>query len=223
MLRSFTEAARDTEATMVSRVRSSGPEGSCVGFAVAAALECEIRGALGRQVTISPRYIYYHARKKGGFSTDCDTGAHIRDAVELLLRRGAVPEEAWPYRPGEFADEPPEGISEAPHYRIRRAHPIRSVEELRAALWDFRPVVGGLCLFQSFYSEQVVRTGLIPMPDPDERVRGAAAVCFVGFDQPPGLFKFRSPWGPRWGDRGYGYILYPYAERYLSDAWAIRM
>jgi C1A family cysteine protease len=208
---------------MVSKVRDSGAEGSCVGFAVAAALECEIRGVSGREVTISPRYIYYYARKKGGFSTDCDTGAHLRDAVDLLLHGGAVAEEAWPYEPGEFAAEPPQGLHRARHYRIREARPIRSIEELKVALWEFIPVVGGICLFQSFYNEQVFRSGLIPMPDPEERVRGAAAVCFVGFDERPGLLKFRTPWGPCWGDHGYGYIPYRYAERYLSDAWAIRL
>jgi hypothetical protein len=204
-------------------IRDLGDEGSCVGFAVAAALECEIRGASGLEVTISPRYIYYYARKKGGFSTACDTGAHIRDAVDLLLHRGAVAEEAWPYRPGEFATGPPEGLSRFPHYTIRQCHPVRTVEELRAALWDLQPVVGGLCLFQSFYHAQVSQSGLIPLPDPTERIRSAAAVCFVGFNDPPGVFRFRAPWGPRWGDRGYGYIPYLYAERYLSDAWAIKI
>ena len=208
---------------MASGVRDLGSEGSCVGFAVAAALECEIRGVSGREVTISPRYIYYYARIKGGFSTACDTGAHIRDAVQMLLHRGAVAEEAWPYRPGEFAAGPPEGLSRFPHYTIRKCYPVRTVEDLKTALWDLKPVVGGLCLFQSFYNEPVSRTGIIPLPDPDERVRGAAAVCFVGFNDPPGLLKFRPCWGPHWGDHGYGHIPYAYADRYLSDAWAIGM
>lgn len=207
----------------MSSVRDSGSEGSCVGFAVAAALECEIRGASGHEVTISPRYIYYYARKKGGFCTARDTGAHIRHAVDLLLHRGAVAEEAWPYRPGEFATGPPRGLSRTRHYTIHQACPIRTVAALRSALWALRPVVGGICLFQSFYTAEVFRTGRIPLPDPQERIRGAAAVCFVGFTDPPGLFKFRTPWGPRWGDRGYGYIPYAYAERYLSDAWVIKI
>lgn len=207
----------------MSSVRESGPEGSCVGFAVAAALECGIRAASGQEVAISPRYIYYYARKKGGFSTACDTGAHLRDAVDLLLHRGAVAEEAWPYRAGEFAAGPPEGLGRVQHYTIRRARPVRAVDDLRAALWDLQPVVGGICLFQSFYHAKVARTGIIPLPDPHERIRGAAAICFVAFSDPPGRFKFRTPWGPRWGDRGYGYICYRYAERYLSDAWAIQL
>lgn len=223
LLRSLRETIGDDEVAIVARVRDLGAEGSCVGFAVAAALECEIRTASGREVTISPRHIYYHARKKGGFSTDGDTGAHIRDAIDLLLHGGAVAEEAWPYRPGEFAAQPPEGLDRVPHYRIRRAYPIRDTGDLRTALWDFWPVVGGICLFQSFYHEDVFRTGLIPMPDPEERVRGAAAVCFTGFSDPPGLLRFRAAWGPHWGDHGYGYILYAYAERYLSDAWAIKI
>ena len=207
----------------MSRVRDEGAEGSCVGFAVAAALECELHNTSGQDVAISPRYIYYYAREKGGFSTDADTGAHLKDAVEVVLHAGAVAEEVWPYKAGEFATKPPKGIGEARHYTIHEARRVRGLEELKAALWAFRPVVGGICVFQSFYSKEVARTGIIPIPDYDERVRGAAAVCFVGFDERPELLKFRTPWGPRWGDHGYGYIAYAYAERYLSDAWAIKM
>jgi len=50
-----------------------------------------------------------------------------------------------------------------------------------------------------------------------------AAVCFIDFDDAEQILRFRTPWGPRWGDRGYGYISYAYARQYLSDAWAIAL
>jgi C1A family cysteine protease len=205
------------------QVRDSGCEGSCVGFAVAAALEDQIRKARTRGVTISPRYIYYYAREQGGFPTDCDTGAHLKDAIDFLLHRGAVAERVWPYKAGEFAAKPPPVAERALHYRISRAQRIHDVEELKAALERAWSVVGGLSLFPSAYSERVSRTGRIPLPGLDEPVRSAAAVCFVGFDDTKGLLKFRTPWGRGWGDHGYGYVSYGYARRFLSDAWAITM
>jgi len=176
-----------------------------------------------KDVTISPRYIYYYARKHGGFCTNCDTGAHIKDAVDVLLQKGAVADEAWPYKAGEFAAEPPEEIEKAEHYRISEARHIRNIDELKIALQKVGPIVGGLCLFQSAYTDEALRTGRIPMPDPGERIRSAAAVCFISFDDVEGLLKFRGPWGPHWGDRGYGYVSYAYAEQFLSDTWAIAM
>jgi C1A family cysteine protease len=194
-----------------------------VGFAVAAALEYQIRRAQAEDVAISPRYIYYYARKQGGLPTDCDTGAHLKDAVVALLQRGAVAEEAWPYRPGDYAAGPSEDVEQAKHYRISWAHPIHSLTALKAALRQAAPVVGGLCLFPSAYTEEVAWTGRIPMPAPGERMRSAAAVCFISFDDTTGLLKFRTPWGPAWGDHGYGYVSYDYARQFLSDAWLIAL
>ena len=221
MRRSPGDRGRGNEVTIMPQVRDSGCEGSCVGFAVAAALEDQIRKVRARGVTISPRYIYYYAREQGGFPTDCDTGAHLKDAVAILLQRGAVAERVWPYKAGEFGAKPPEAVERAVHYKISQAQRIHSIDELKAALQEARSVVGGLCLFPSAYTEEVSRTGRIPMPEPDECLRSAAAVCFVGFADTERLLKFRPPWGRRWGDHGYGYISYDYAQRFLSDAWAI--
>jgi C1A family cysteine protease len=205
------------------RVRDSGREGSCVGFAVAAALEDQIRKVQAQDVTISPRYIYYHARAQGGFPTDCDTGAHLKDAVDVLLRKGAVVEDVWPYHAGEFADRPSVAVERAVHYRVSRAQPIHTLEELKVALRETWSVVGGLSLFPSADTAEVSRTGRIPMPGPEEPMRSAAAVSFVGFDEARGLLRFCPPWGPAWGDQGYGYVSYDYVQRFLSDAWAVAL
>jgi C1A family cysteine protease len=204
-------------------VRDSGCEGSCVGFAVAAALEDQIRKSQAKDVTISPRYIYYYARKQGGFATDRDTGAHLKDAVVALLYRGAVAEEVWPYQAGEFAARPTPQVERARHYRISEVRRIRNLDKLRTALQEDRSVVGGLCLFQSACADDACATGRIPMPDPDETIDSAAAVNFVDFDDGRRLLKFRSPWGDQWGDHGYGYVSYDYARQFLSDAWAIAL
>jgi C1A family cysteine protease len=205
------------------QVRDSGGEGSCVGFAVAAALEDQICKARAQNVTISPRYICYYAHEQGGFPTDCDTGAHLKDAVDLLLQRGAVAEKVWPCTAGEFAARPSQEMERVVHYWISQVEQIHSLDELKTALREGWSVIGGLCLFPSVDAEEVTGTGRIPMPDPEERMRSAAAVCFVGFDEVEGLLQFGAPWGPTWGDHGYGYVSCDYTQRFLSDAWAVAM
>jgi hypothetical protein len=109
------------------------------------------------------------------------------------------------------------------HYRVSRAHRIHSIDELKAALQEAWSVVGGLCLFPSADTEEVSKSGKVPMPEADEPMRSAAAGQFLGFDDAERLLEFRTPWGRRWGDRGYGYVSYDYAQRFLSDAWAIAL
>ena len=206
----------------MSAVKDVGTEGSIVGFAAAAALEYQIQQTLGRQVTISPRYIYYHARLKGQSPTDKDVGATLRDAVAILTASGAVLEESWPYRAGEFAATPPKDVERAEHFKVAHAHPVRNVAELKAALQKFGPVIGGLSLYKSFLSATHTK-GHVPMPQPNEALYGSIAVCFVGFNDSEKWLKFQNAWGTKWGDNGYGYISYEYAEKFLSDAWAISM
>jgi hypothetical protein len=207
--------------SQMSPVRDSGSEGNAVGFAVAAALEYQIQKAFGKKVIVSPRYIYYYARQKGGFNTDKDTGAHLRDSIDVLLNRGAVLEEEWPYKAGEFAAKPPPNVQGAEHYKVSKAHPIRTVNELKLALQQFGPVVGGISYPASVTQTDVTRTGIIPLPNPGESILGGDAVCFVGFDDIKKLLKFQSHWGTGWGDNGYGYISYEYADKFLIDAWAM--
>lgn len=199
-------------------VRDQGEEGGSVGFAVAAALEYQVTRLEGQLTAISPRFIYYYARKKGGFSTGQDTGAYIRDAVSILLERGAVGEEVWPYKVGEFANEPPANVSTAKHYKVKNVQTVGTVEQLKSALTIHGPVPGGITLFRSVNNSAV--TGQIQMPGTDENQLGAHAICFVGFDDDKRLFKFKNSWGKGWGDNGYGYLPYDYVERFLSDAWA---
>ena len=203
-------------------VRDLGTEGNSVGFAVAAALEYQIAKTSGKRVTISPRYIYYYARLKSG-TVKSDVGCRIRDAVIVLLESGGVSEASWPYKPGEFAAKPPKNIEQVEHFKITRIQPVRNVKELKAALQEFGPVAGGFAVYESIYGKDVEKTGRIPMPGQKESLRGATAVCFVGFNDNNRLIKFRNQWGSGWGDKGYGYMSYEFLEKFSLDVWAISM
>lgn len=200
--------------------RNQGAEGSTVGFAVASALEFQIRKHLNEQVTISPRYIYYYSKLEAGYDPHTDTGAFVRDAIKVLRMKGAVSEELWPYKPGDLQSEPPEKIKTARHYRITDSFQVSSLEEVKTALQKYGPVVGGISIFkESLNNKDIVKTGIIPDPSPGEQVIGAQAICIVGYDDDKKRIKFKNSWGVKWGDKGYGYISYSYVEKFLTDAW----
>jgi C1A family cysteine protease len=203
-------------------VRDSGSEGSVVGFAVASALEFQIRKHDGQTVRVSPRYLYYGARKLGGIDLHSDGGANLRDAVTVVSDQGAVAESAWPYKSGEFEQAPPDGIDGAKRYRAR-SRPLKGASEVKSALQHYGPVVIGVTIYDSFNSANAISTGRIPDPKPTESIVGGHAICIVGYDDTKRRFRFENSWGADWGDKGYGYLSYNYVQKYGADAWALSL
>jgi C1A family cysteine protease len=209
-------------ASEMGPIRDVGTEGSVVGFAMADALEYQIKKTMEKRVTISPRYIYYKTRELEG-TVDSDAGATLLDAVKVVSQVGAVAEETWPYRPGEFRAKPPNDVEKAAHYKITRARPVRNSAEMKAALAQFGPAVAGFPMYASEQTQAVVDSGVIPMPAGNEQLLGGHAACFVGFDDGKKLLKFRNSWGSSWGDKGHGYLSYEYFDKMNVDAWSISM
>ncbi len=203
-------------------VRDSGDEGAVVGFAVAAAVEYQIRKTLNESVVISPRYIYYYAREKLRTQSS-DSGAQIRDGISVVTSRGAVAESAWPYRAGEFAMAPPASVADARHYKMAKSQALSGLDAIKSALATDGPVVIGVTLYAQSQSADVAKTGRVPMPKAKEIIIGGHAICLVGYDDGQRIFKFRNSWGKGWGDKGYGYLPYDYVEQLSSDSWSIKL
>jgi len=226
-----TEAAISAPAKMatvdytseMSAVKDQGPEGSTVGMSLAYALEYQIKKSLHQTVEISPRFIYYYARKASGMDTHSDTGATLSEAVKMLATKGAVTEEAWPYKGGEFAADPPDSVKHAKHYKIKKSFRLKNVEGIKSALEEYGPVVAGIAVYDSFMSPEVAKTGMAKLPLPSEQVMGGHSVCLVGYDDAKQTFKFINSWGPSWGDHGYGFLPFKYLEGSGSEVWAITM
>ena len=65
-------------------------------------------------------------------------------------------------------------------------------------------------VYESFESDAVGKTGLVPYPDVHkERFIGGHALVCVGYDDSVNHFIALNSWSDAWGDRGFCYI--PYA------------
>lgn len=206
-----------------SPVRDQGQLGSCTGFATCAAVEHLRRTDADQWSTIySPLFVYYHARKAINLVSE-DTGAYIRDAVKSVSRIGVAPESQWMYYEvhNTFDDEPSErAMKEATRWKLGGYYAVNSLAELRRALANGYPVVGGFVCFDNLSSPYTWNTGIIQMPS--GTMAGAHAVCFVGYDDNTKLVKFKNSWGTYWGDEGYGYLPYAFFEQnYVFDMWAL--
>ncbi len=96
---------------------------------------------------------------------------------------------------------------------------------MKGCLFSGYPFVYGFTVYESFESEDVARTGNVPMPSPGERVVGGHAVLAVGYDDDEGMFICRNSWGAEWGDAGYFYMPYAYLldDNLSDDFWTIRL
>ena len=89
---------------------------------------------------------------------------------------------------------------------------------MRTCLAGGEPFVFGFSVYESFESDVVAKTGVVPMPRKHEKLLGGHAVCCVGYDDTAKRFIVRNSWGSQWGQTGYFTIPYQYlGDRNLSD------
>jgi hypothetical protein len=205
----------------VRAIRDAGQEGSVVGQVWATAMEMQIKRTLHQDVNISARYIYYETRQGEG-RTNFDSGALIKDGIDVLTKKGAVEESVWPYKAGEFTAKPPAAVDTATRWLIAQTKSLKGLDEIKSALANDGPVVVGIEMYQESMSSQTAKTGAIPLPQKGSQPVGGHAVVLVAYDERRKQFKFANDWGSGWGDRGYGYLSDQYIKAFSPEAWSFK-
>jgi C1A family cysteine protease len=207
-----------------SPVENQGNLGSCTGNALAGAIEFLERKDGVPFVDASRLFIYYNERAMEG-TVKSDAGAMIRDGIKALKNQGVCSEKSWPYVTTKFAVKPGAACyKEALKRQITSYHRILTLDEMRACLAEGFPFVFGFTVYESFESQEVARTGIVQMPQPNERSIGGHAVLAVGYDDVQRRFIVRNSWGTGWGQKGYFTIQYEYlvSRNLADDLWTIR-
>lgn len=205
-------------------IYDQGQLGSCTANAIAAAFEFDLRKQGLTDFMPSRLFIYYNERVME-HTVESDSGAMIRDGIKSLSKQGVCAETAWPYDIARFADRPPQGCyQEALGNRATSYQRIvQTLSQLKGCLAHGYPFVFGFQVYESFETDEVARTGEVPLPQASEQALGGHAVLAVGYDDATGRFLVRNSWGPGWGQGGYFTMPYAYlTERNLSsDFWAV--
>ena len=174
---------------------------------------------------LSVLQLYYDTRAREG-TINSDAGCEIRNAIKCLKEIGMGREKDWPYVISKFKQKPPPEV-----YKMAKLFTALTYErvpitasDVKWAIVEGYPVIIGISLFDSFDSEDVERTGLVPMPGDDESMTGGHAMVIVGFGQKKNCFTTANWWTEKWGDKGYCYIPYSYigSKDLGSDYWAIK-
>ncbi|MDR3543009.1 MAG: C1 family peptidase [Desulfosporosinus sp.] len=210
--------------TGCSPIVDQGELGSCTANAIASGLREYWEIQVGKLTPLSRLWLYWEERKIEGTVND-DAGAEIRDGMKVLQQIGCAPEVDWPYDVTKFTQIPTtQATRDAAPYRITEYHRVTNLTTLKTALAQGYPVVIGIKVYESFESNQVAKTGIVPLPIRGENLLGGHAVLAVGYEDDlktdgQGVVICRNSWGDGWGDKGYFYLPYDYFVKYVSDMW----
>ena len=206
-------------------VYDQGQLGSCTANAIAGAIEFDRLKQHLPDFVPSRLFIYYNERAIEG-TVGHDSGAQIRDGIKSVAKIGACPEKEWPYDITKFTNQPPTNCySDAKLDRaVQYARVNQNLTQMLGCLASGSPFVFGFTVYESFESQQVANTGILPMPAPGDQVIGGHAVMAVGYDNTTRMLTIRNSWGAGWGLKGYFMMPFEYVMHpgYTSDFWTIR-
>ena len=204
-------------------IEDQGALGSCTANALAGVLQfLEKKDGLD-VVLLSRLFIYYDEREAEG-TVGTDSGANLRDGIKVLASKGVCSEKIWPYKISKFKTKPTQkAYSDGLNHTISVYKKLNTLTDMKSCLASGYPFVFGFAVYESFESDVVAATGIVPMPSIDESQLGGHAVTAIGYDDNTKRFTVRNSWGTKWGQNGYFTIPYAYLtnRNLASDFWTI--
>jgi C1A family cysteine protease len=222
--RKFGETLHHKELPITVDLRSKMPPilnqltiGSCTSFGITSLFSFDDPTFFGSQL-----FLYYNERLIEN-DVNIDAGAQISDGIKSLQNYGLCSEETWPYDVSKFAEKPPqEAYDEAlKHKAISVQNIHQDINSMKNSLFQEHPFVVGIQIFEEFESDQVAKTGIVPMPTADSAYIGGHCIAIVGYNLTHWIC--RNSWGSDWGDAGYFYLphIYLLDSSLSSDLWSI--
>ena len=211
--------------TKCPSVYNQGKLGSCTANSIAGAYEFDMIRQKEQNVFVPSRlFIYYNEREMEG-NVDTDSGAQIRDGIKSINTQGIVPEKLWPYDISKFTEKPSDKLYEEAknHLAVKYSRVVQDIDHIKEALNRGFPICFGFAVYESFETEEVATSGIMPMPKKDEKQLGGHAVLAVGYDENKKVIIVRNSWGEEWGDKGYFYMPYDFINDpdLASDFWIV--
>ncbi len=212
-------------------VKSQGAISSCVGWAagyaaysIQQAILNEWRGL--RDVTtenaFSAMFLYNQIK-----IYDCENGARISDALELMRDSGNVFHKDFDMEIDNCYRKPDSILMvKAKKHKIKRFEALfRSnassevkKNKTKLSLIQNKPVIAGFELLNGF--QQLRATDEFWYPEiGDQGLFGGHAMVVVGFDDEKQAFEIMNSWGSGWGNKGFIWVPYDDYARYCRHAY----
>lgn len=160
---------------------------------------------------ISRLYLYYQFRRLYD-DVKLDEGSTIRDCINILHTDGIVPEFLYPYIENKVFNNPSDFLEKYSRFCKCLGFENISRKVIKQKLLLDYPVLCGIKLFDSVYTDEVKNTGIISYSEEYDKILGGHCIILIGFDDNKKYYKFINSWGSTWGDKGFGYLPYEYIK-----------
>jgi len=198
-----------------------GELGSCTANALCSVMSYDLSCSfIGSRL-----FVYYNERMLENDIGD-DAGAQLSDGILTLQKYGVCSEKTWPYDISKFTLKPPNNayIEAKQHVALKVSNISNDITSMKTSLANGFPFVVGIKVFDEFESDEVAKTGIVPLPTELSNCIGGHAVVCVGYNDIKKQWIMRNSWGNSWGDNGYFYLPYLYLldSELASDLWNIQ-
>jgi Papain family cysteine protease len=211
------------------QINDQGSTGSCVGWATA---DSVLRwmfvqgGKLTNNELLSARFIWMAAKETDEFITQPTTfieedGTSLKAALDIARKYGAVLDSVLPFKTGQLYPNPAKTF-----YALAAKRKITSYFNLGINLGNWRtwlatkgPILTRLDV-DATWDSATEHNGILDMYQP-QTVRGGHAVALVGYNATS--FIVRNSWGKTWGDKGFGYASWSYAQAAFTEAYGVAL
>jgi len=222
------DPAANLDPSLLPPIFNQGHIGSCTGASTA-------RGSIMYLIAkekqprhlMSALFAYYNARLLEG-SEKHDAGAQIRDVLKGIIKTGLCAESLCPYVETAFSIKPSDRA-----YRDAAFTTIDSYERItetggarlahaKSAIMEGWPINFGFTVYESFESQTVAQTGIMPMPLGSEKVVGGHAMWTWAYDdESRRAFRCPNSWGADWGIGGHFWMPYDFfaEDGFVTDIW----
>jgi len=217
---------RDTG--LVPPILDQGQLGSCTANASANCLHYLLKKENVHEFSPSRLFIYYYTRVAIEHTSPReDSGANIRDVCRAIASYHVCDERVWPYYVSKFSTHPSAtAVRNANiHKQLKYVSVPQDLVHLKACLASGFPIFFGMDIYESFESDEVAQTGIIPMPDTEnEQLLGGHCTSLWGYDDKTQCFLGMNSWGSGWGAGGYFHIPYDLIlSNIASDFWSFSL
>ena len=183
-------------------------------------------GRLNTNDLLSPRFIWMAAKETDEFITQPTTfieedGTSLKAALDIARKYGAVSDSVLPFKTGQLYPNPAKTF-----YALAAKLKISSYFNLGVNLGNWRtwlaskgPILTRLDVDATWDSASD-NHGVLDMYQP-QTARGGHAVALVGYTATS--FIVRNSWGTSWGDKGFAYASWSYAQAAFTESYGVAL
>ena len=188
-------------------ILDQGNLGSCVSNATAQAINMQTKN----KFQLSRLLHYYIGRCSDNVNqlTNLeDSGLNVRQSCKIIAQYGANTESSWPYNISKFSLLPPLSVLQGS--KFFKKYTYVSITQNFNSISTYlittnSPIIFGFNIYSSFMTNQVAKTGQVPMPNiTKETLEGGHCMIIIGYNTTQ--FICVNNWGSGWGNKGLCYI-----------------